>query len=207
MEPPPYSDLASISKDWGSGHFEQGGRMTGTVKLASLDGEELKIDCWSNRDHSWGPRRITPDTPRGDFPWALASADHGFHLTVRGDLPPEADPVDGSVESIVCGWYMRDGEVAGISSGTRQCVERGEDGRPLRVILDAKDSLGRDFHAEGRCVNWLHWPGYPHYFQWWSLAKWDLDGVSASGDISDWYPTHQSRRWLRQRRGAGVAAR
>lgn len=197
----PYdSGLASISKDWGGGHFEQGGRIKGTIKLASLGGEELEIDCFSNRDHSWGPRKVTPNTPRGDFPWAIASETHGFHLTARGDLPAGEDPVDGSTESIISGWYMRDGEVGELSSGTRRCVERSDDGRPLRVVLEAEDSLGRDFAAEGRCVNWLHWPGYPHYFQWWSLAKWAFDGVSAWGDISDWYPTHQSRRWLRARR-------
>lgn len=204
MEPPAHSGLASIAKDWGGGHFEQGGRMKGRVILDSLGGEELEINCWSNRDHSWGPRRITPQTPRGDFPWAIASENHAFHLTVRGELDPADDPVDGSVESILCGWYMRDGEVAAVNSGTRRCVERGADGRPIRVVLEATDSLGREFKAEGKCVNWLHWPGYPHYFQWWSLAEWQFDGVTAWGDISDWYPTHQSRRWLRNRKNVAV---
>jgi len=202
------SGLASISKDWGSGHFEQGGRIGGTITLESLGGETLEIDCYSNRDHSWGPRKVTPAVPRGDFPWAIATDDHGFHCTVRGDLPADQDPIDGTTERIISGWYVRDGVVGELTSGTRRCVERGADGRPLTVVLEATDSLGRQFGAEGRCVNWLNWPGYPHYYQWWSMAEWAFDGVRAFGEVSDWFPSHLSRRWMRTRRNlAAVAAR
>jgi hypothetical protein len=200
------SGLSSISKDWGSGHFEQGGRIKGTITLESLGGETLEIDCYSNRDHSWGPRKVTPAVPRGDFPWAIASGDHAFHCTVRGDLPADQDPIDGTTERIISGWYVRDGLVGELTSGTRRCVERGADGRPLTVVLEATDSLGRAFGAEGHCVNWLNWPGYPHYYQWWSMAEWAFDGVRAFGEVSDWYPSHLSRRWMRTRRNLTTAA-
>lgn len=203
-QPSNHSHLKSISGDWGGDHFEQGGRITGTITLDALDGETLQIDCFSNRDHSWGPRKITADTPRGDFPWAVASEEHAFHLTARGTLDQSVDAVDGTTEAIITGWYLKDGEMAAVTGGTRRCVERGEDGRPLRVLISATDALGRELEADGRCLNWLHWAGYPHYFQWWCLTEWTFDGVSAFGEVSDWYPAPLARRWLRNRRAALV---
>ena len=191
--------------EWGPDHFEQIGRMTGTVKLESLGGEELEINSFSMRDHTWGERRVTPKLPRGDFPTGIASEDNAFVATVAYTDPPETDPVDGATERIVTGWYLKDGEIAGMYSGTRNVAERGEDGRPKLVILEGKDELGRDLYAEGRCVNWLYWPGYPHFFQWWSLIRWEFDGVVGYGDLFDWFPARRMRSWTRSRKQVPVA--
>ena len=50
---PQFSGSRPRGRRVGPDHFEQIGRMTGTVKLESLGGEELEIDSFSMRDHTW----------------------------------------------------------------------------------------------------------------------------------------------------------
>jgi hypothetical protein len=182
--------------EFGHGHYEQGGHMEGRVVTF---GEELEIDCWSNRDHSWGPRRFWKN-PRGDFPWAVANEKAAFHCLAISDQHPDDDPVVGTKEKVVAGWYVRDGQVAKLDSGHRQVTERGPDGRPELVTIDAHDELGRDLHAQATILNWLRWPGYANYFQWWMLAEWRFDGHQAYGDVSEWFPAYAARRFIRTRR-------
>jgi hypothetical protein len=44
---------AMDNQDWGDGHLEQGGRVTGTI---AVDGDPTRIDCLAFRDHTWGRR-------------------------------------------------------------------------------------------------------------------------------------------------------
>lgn len=180
------------SEEWGKGHYDQSGRMTGTITVA---GEELAIACYSQRDHSWGPRRWRTN-PRSDFPWAIVDERNAFQLFAISDLPVDDDPVEGTTERVITGWYLRDGEISHLSSGTRRVVERDADGRPLQVELEATDELGRVLQAQGRCHNALNWHGYQMY-QWWCLAEWSFDGLQGWGEEQDLYPFHQSRRFMR----------
>ena len=45
---------AMDNQDWGDGHLEQGGRVTGTITVG--DQETVQIDCLAFRDHTWGRR-------------------------------------------------------------------------------------------------------------------------------------------------------
>ena len=206
------SGLPGGMADWAlenaspTGHYEQSGRMTGTVRLEALGDEVVEINCWSVRDHSWGPRKITHHTPRGVNPWA-ANENMAFFLSAVGDRPSVTDPVDGTTEVIKSGFYRLGGDTAGLFDGTYRCTERGSDGRPLTVVCEATDTLGRSFTAVGRCTNWLIWPGYPHYFQWWSLAEFDVNGEKAWGNVMEWLPADLARRWLRTKSGLAVTAR
>jgi len=166
--------------------------MTGTLVL---HGEEIQIDCFSQRDHSWGKRRYTTN-PRSDFPWAIASEDHAFHLWAISDLPFDDDPIIGTTENVITGWYRKDGVTSKVISGSRHVIERGDDGRPLSVRLEATDELGRELHAVGTAKNWLNWYAY-QMFQWWSLAEFEFDGVHAYGEMQDLFPIHQGRQFVR----------
>ncbi|MDX2277897.1 MAG: hypothetical protein NW206_20800 [Hyphomonadaceae bacterium] len=181
------------SKEWGSSHFEQCGRMTGTIVL---DGETLDVNCWSNRDRSWGPREVKIN-PRGDFPWAVASEGHSFHATAMTRLPPSNDPVDGVVDPIVAGWYLRDGELAALKEG-RRSVSRAPDGRVQTVRIEAVDAMGRPLLAEGRTVNWFRWTGLP-VFNYFCLTDWNLNGEQAWGEVQDFFPIPQFRQFARSR--------
>ena len=196
--PPHDSGLPSGSEEWGSkGHYEQSGRMTGRINLG---GEEIAIDCFSQRDHSWGVRRLQ-NNPRGHFSWAIASEESAFNAISVQTLPMELDPVDGTKLDVICGYYVKDGERASFRPGAGHisCVERAGDGRPLRFVAEATDTLGRVLHAEGTSKNMLHWHGYPFLMQWWPLVEWTYDGITAHGESQDYWPLQQARAYARSR--------
>jgi hypothetical protein len=194
--------LPAGSDEWGRGHYEHGGHMRGTIRV---EGEEIAVDCLSLRDHSWGPRRYTTN-PRGDFASAFASEESGFCMFAGADLPRDEDPCSGVDDSMIFGWYLREGEASRLVSGTRNVTHRDDRGRPLRVVVDGKDELGRELHAQGECVNWLWWHGYPYLFQWWSMCNWEFDGQAAVGEEQDFFPLNQGRRYIRSLRSGVVAA-
>ena len=180
---------------WGSGHFEQPGRLAGTITLGD---EVLEVNCWSNRDHSWGPRTPKP-MPRSDFPWGLDENGDGFHMFAVSDQPAATDPVDGTTEQLLFGWHRADGITSPLISGDRRAVERAPDGRPTKVIVRGEDKLGRELLAVGECVNWLRWQGYPYTFQWWSMVRWQIGERQAWGELQEFAPLAISRRYLRGR--------
>lgn len=193
MEPHDSHGFPDGWDDWGANHYEQAGRMTGTIEL---DGESMEVDSFSIRDRSWGPHRQSK-LVRGDFPWAIAAEDHAFVVHSVGDRPPDDDPVIGTAEPIGTGFYLKDGKVGTLVSGERRAEERGDDGRPLVVTIDAEDEHGRRLEAEGRCANWLHFTSFGQSFWWWSLAEWRFDGATGWGEDVDFYAAPQSRRFIR----------
>lgn len=170
-----------------TGHYDQVGRVHGTL---TIEGETLEIDCYANRDRTWGPRHV----PRNHvgYSWGVVNAEHSFHAPSRSFLPIEEDPIWGTTETVTAGWYMRNGLIGELSSGERR-VERGHDGRPAREIIDAVDSQGRELHAEGTPVNLLKWTGYTETLDWVSLTRWELDGETAWGEIHDYYDFRTQR--------------
>lgn len=183
-------------QEWGKGHYQQPGRVRGTLSVA---GEQFAVDCWTMRDHSWGPRRPTAH-PRAQFPWAVASESRAFHLYAIQDLPPEHDPVIGADDRVVGGWYLDDGEVSALRKGLFSVVERAEQGHPTRVKLVAEDELGRPVRAEGPTTNLLNWRHHPTIWTWWQQVDWDLNGMPALGETNDYWPLQHVRRFLRSPR-------
>jgi hypothetical protein len=93
-------------------HFDQPGRMTGTVVL---NGERLEIDCYSLRDRTWGPHRPGARRP-GDYLWAIESADSHWHaLTIAGNEP--------GIDRVAAGYFVKDGELGELVSGERRVLE------------------------------------------------------------------------------------
>jgi hypothetical protein len=182
--------------EWGlaKGHFEQPGRMTGTVEVA---GDRFEVSAISMRDRSWGPRSNRMAN-RGHFSWGVADDNNGF-VVFSGCATPDRDPVFGITDSINAGWYLKDGEYGSLESG-QITTERNEDGRPLRVEITALDHLGRSLHAVGRPRNTLAWHGYPFMFQWWALFEWDVDGRTVYGEEQDYHPLQHHRHAVRQHR-------
>lgn len=193
---PFHSRWSEGAQGWGSGHFEQAGRIIGTI---TVNGEQIPVDAPSTRDRSWGPR--TPKKmPRADFPWGLCEDGDGFHVFVVATEPAATDPVNGTTEKLLFGWQRLAGETRPLTAATRRIVDRGPDGRPLRIELRGRDESGRDFTADGECVNWLQWQGYPFTFQWWCMVRWAFDGREAWGELQEFAPLELTRRLHRKRR-------
>jgi hypothetical protein len=178
---------------WGEIHHEQTGRARGTV---TIEGESFVIDCLSLRDRSWGPRLPHKTWPRGAFEEGYASESHGFAVTPVSPLAFEDDPILGTTERIVYGWHVRDGILSRVASGERRVIERGADGRPLRIVIDAQDELGRPLHAEGRLENVLLFSAA--WFVFWGLVRWELDGEEAWGHTQDLFRRRHIRNLQRR---------
>ena len=157
------------------GHLDQPGRVSGSLRL---HGEEIAVDCLAMRDRSWSVRSDTGST-RAGYSYATASATHGFHtMSVFAG--------DGDV--VLAGYLLRDGELADLRGGSRRVTERDR-GRPVRVVVEAEDSLGRRIEAEGRCMNRFAFQASPNLCAWMSLTSWSFDGVEAWGEDQDiWAP-------------------
>lgn len=181
---------------FGPRRYEQGGRMRGTL---DLDGETFEVDSWSLRDHTWGPRTLA-GALRGAWPWAIASETSSFQLTAVSTLPSDQNPIVGTTERVVGGWYTKDGVLGDLVSGERRVVERDDVGRPLVEIVDATDHLGRTLHAEGHCHTWFKGNFYSEWFEWWSLCRWEFDGQQAWGEAHDYLTFQQVGRFLRSLR-------
>ena len=81
-------------------------------RLLVLDGERLDVDCFSMRDHTWGPHRAGA-ARSGDYLWAVASPDaHWQLLAVAGDEP--------GVDRVMNGYFVRDGEQGELVRGERR---------------------------------------------------------------------------------------
>ncbi|MCV7102788.1 DUF7065 domain-containing protein [Mycobacterium palustre] len=185
-------------EEWGKGHYDQPGRMTGTLRV---DGEVIAIDCVAQRDRSWGIRDIVKN-PRGQMVWAVGE-NSSFHALAVSFRKPEDDPVIGTTEDVILGYYLRDGRYGDLTlteGNTIAVTRRDESGRPTTYRVRATDSLGRRLEATGRVRNMFNWQGYAWLTTFWSLVEWELDGQTALGEGQDYWPLHHSRTFLRKLR-------
>lgn len=164
----------------GNSHLDQPGRYQGTIWLR---GEEIPVDSYGFRDRSWGPRSqfgatlMSSGAAHGGYSYATASERDAFH-TITMDF--------GSGCQLIHGYLLRDGEWSKLASATREVVERSRStGFPLRVRIDGVDSLGRELHAEGRCLNQFGFPINPNLFTVNCLVEWQFDGITAFGEDHD----------------------
>lgn len=187
-------DSGIAGGDARGGRFEQPGRLVGTI---SVRGDILHVDCPSSRDRAWGPGTPKP-SPRSDRPWALDEDGDGFRVLATATSEVVYDRVDGTTEHLVSGWHRVGGVTRPLVSGTRRAVLRGDDGRPLRVEIRGTDDAGRELAADGECVNWLRWQGYPRALRWWCMTRWQLRDGEAWGEVCETVPLQLSRRYARR---------
>jgi hypothetical protein len=188
----PPEALAAVGSTFGSAHhFDQFGRVTGTLVVA---GEHLDVDCIAMRDRTWGPR--PEHRPRqAAYVTAAASADHGF-LAVTNTERTGADPVS-------YGFLRRDGRTVGLASGERVVQRDAARGHVLRVTIDATDQDGRTLRAVGVPVSRMIVNRHT-FIDINSLVRWDIDGETGWGEDQDMWPVHH---FADTRRRSGFAPR
>jgi hypothetical protein len=191
--------VSTLPEDVWVGHYEQSGWIRGTIEL---DGERIEVDHGSLRDHGWGPRHADGvqfrSRRRGGWPYAIASDQLSFHCYTTNTFPILEDPVEGTVETITTGYYVRDGLKGQIVEGTRRITDRGPDGRPLREVVEGIDEHGRKLHAVGEMRNWLKFILNTDYIDWWCLVRWEIDGQEVYGETHDYMLfKHWRQYWSR----------
>ncbi len=136
---PPVPHLQGAPPFTGSSHYDQHGRVTGTVHLR---GETIDVDCVTIRDRSWGRRpELLGRGGRLSYVYGAASTEDAF---LAFCVPSPADP---EVEHLSSGYLLRDGRLRRLVEATRR-VSRRHDGMVDRIDLDAVDTDGR--HLVGR---------------------------------------------------------
>jgi len=183
------------SEGFTNGHYQQYGRMTGTVIVG---GETIAVDQPSIRDRSWGPRDAVA-ARRMELVWCCASERNYFSVLSVSTQQPAEDPVLGVDDAVAFGYYCRDGESALVTGGTCRVSERGPDLSARRAELHAIDDRGRMLDATGTNLNTLVWPVYDRTYQLCAGMNWTFDGVSAGGEDWSCMPTEQARALLRAR--------
>lgn len=176
----------------GQAHIDQPGRYTGTIVLR---GEEIPVDAYGFRDRSWGVRTqfgqglTSSPAQHGGYSYATASPRDGFH-TITMDF--------GSGMNSIHGYLLRDGEWAKLASATRTVVERSPaTGYQTKVRIEGVDELGRELHAEGRCLNQLGFFINPNMYTINCLTEWTFDGITTFGEDHDNWSASAIRHFSR----------
>ncbi|MCX2934313.1 hypothetical protein ORI20_29020 [Mycobacterium sp. CVI_P3] len=169
-------------------HFEQPGRMTGTLLL---NGEDLAVDCWAMRDRSWGHRDLGVDTPSGDYLWGIASEDEAFHVMSIWD---------GQQNRVITGYLLRDGEMVDLVSGRTWTEGRRRSLQADRIFIEAEDAKGRKLVAEGQNRNTMIWTMYPRMVCALGQTEWNTDSVAMWGEQQQFWSSTVARDLLRKER-------
>ncbi len=153
--PPHYA--AGTVPGGATGHFEQTGRVTGTIALGD---ERWQVDAWGVRDKSWGPR--TWEAPSGSAAKAASpeadergcflnwfSMNFGPDLALGGACGRTAD---GTFQGK--GWIQRDGRSLDLPEVTISTVF--DPSSPLlhaTLRLEAIDAEGRPIAVDGTVLS------------------------------------------------------
>lgn len=195
-------------------HYDQLGRVEGTLRLR---GEAIRLDCWSVRDRTWGPRggpyaqsrkqsyasdldrvrhpggprwrEIERERGRGRIQYIFGHADgtSGFLGFVR--------PQDGTADGwspMNGGYLLRDGQVGDLD-GSKSRMRSFRDpstGWTSHFEVSLLDRAGRAMTVEGMSVSRMSEAGYGTN----QLVRWEFDGRIGWGEDQDvWNPRHFTR--------------
>lgn len=152
------------------GHFEQPGRVTGTLEI---DGQHHVIDCHSLRDRSWGPREMIDGMRLGN---AYGGCDGMAFFTY---IKPDEDG-----NELITGGFISapDGDAA-IVGGQR--TTRWDNGWPSAVALTAEDAMGRTLELKGIPSNRFASNAGHGVYAIMNLMQWRGEGKTLWGENHD----------------------
>jgi hypothetical protein len=200
--------LASVGSTFGSAaHFDQIGRVTGTVEI---NGESIDIDCHSVRDRTWGRR---PENRPRQAAYVTGAGDNGAGFLA---VTNTRDGTDGIAYGFVNRGSAGSGSVAvDIIEGERKVIRNPDNGWIEEIVMEGVDANGVPFAARGRSVSRIiinrhtfidvnslvHWtldgPGFAPNTEWWGEDQdmWPMTSWSAAKRSGDWsIPIREKRR-------------
>jgi hypothetical protein len=186
MEPFP---LAHGDSSYGaSRHFDQFGRVTGTIVL---HGEEIAVDCLAMRDRSWGPR-VEHRPRQTSYVTGITDARTGF-LALCGAGTDESE--------VSYGFLLRDGVPRRLVSGVRRVVRDPGSGATTAIVVQGVDEDGRTVHASGRAVSRIVINRHTMIDSN-SLVEWSIDGEVGWGEDQDLWPMTDFAEYRRAMRAS-----
>ena len=192
-------------------HYDQLGKVEGTLRLR---GEDIRLDCWSVRDRTWGPRggpyaqsrkqsyatdldrvrdpggprwrEIERERGRGRIQYIFGHSDG--ETWFLGFVRPQDGTADGW--SPMNGGYLLRGGVYGDLDGSRSRMRAFRDpqtGWCSHIQVELADRDGRTMEIEGMAVSRMSEAGYGTN----QLIRWEFDGKIGWGEDQDvWNPSH-----------------
>lgn len=126
-----------------SNHFDQHGRITGTIELR---GEEIEIDSVSVRDRSWGrrPEILGRTGRRLSYTFGHTDADELFLAFCMPDQPL------ADTETLASGYLVRDGLLRRLTTGIRRTLRDPDTGAVREIGLECTDSDHRRLSVTGQ---------------------------------------------------------
>jgi hypothetical protein len=170
----PFALARGDSSYGASRHFDQFGRVSGTVVL---HGEPITVDCLAMRDRSWGPR-LEHRPRQTSYVTGITNAQAGF-LALCGAGTDESE--------VNYGFVLRDGLASRLASGTRRVERDPASGATARIVIDGVDEAGRTLHATGRAVSRIVINRHTMIDSN-SLVEWSIDGEAGWGEDQDLWP-------------------
>ncbi len=196
-----------------SPHLDQLGHIEGEM---TLRGEKIRIDSWSVRDRSWGPRGgphstspkvyapgetrlLHPGGPR----WREIERERGRgriqyifgHHRDRTGFLSFCRTQDGRADGwcpMNAGWMLRDGRFTRLDAEKSRMRNHRDPrtGHSAHMEVELTDTEGRTLAAEGFAVSRMRESGYGVN----SLMRWEMDGHIGWGEDQDvWGQDHFTR--------------
>lgn len=158
-------------------HLDQPCHVTGEL---ILHGETIAVDCYEMRDKSWHVRsdaalKLPAEIANGSYTYAISGAT-AFLAKTAG--------ADGNCTAAHDGFYWRDGTLARLTAGRRTVTRDGR--RPLSIVVEAIDELGRSFVATGKPFNRYAFRATPAILAWISGVEWTIEDNLLSGEDQQW---------------------
>jgi hypothetical protein len=180
---PPVPHVQGAPPFVGSTHYDQPGRVTGTIELR---GETLEIDCVSVRDRSWGRRpELIGRRGRLSYAFGSCSPEDAF---LAFCVPPEDDPLSDQ-EQLTSGYLFRDGVLRRLDRATRRVERDPTHGGVTRIEIEGVDTDGRTLEAIGEAKSYLFLPSNGLCIN--TFLRWQIDGQQGYGEDQDVWPMAQ----------------
>lgn len=131
----------------GSSHYDQHGRVTGTLHLR---GEDIPVDCIAVRDRSWGrrPERLGR-VERLSYAFGHLDRVDGTQDAFLAFCVPHDGDAQSLTERVVSGYLFRDGVLRRFVSGERRTTRDPVSGGPATIELDCVDEDDRRLVVRG----------------------------------------------------------
>lgn len=167
---PPIMMTPDASPGMFQGHMNQSGVVRGKIDLPD---RRSVINCYSVRDRSWGPRKVSSGHRTGNCHGTGKGS--SFYIYVKPD--------ESGRELITNGHFLMGDRLARLVAGERRI--EWDDTRPVRIDIDAQDEAGRRLRARGECLNQRITLSPPNLCVVLNLVRWDVSGEVLWGESHD----------------------
>jgi len=191
----PVPHLSGAPPFIGSSHYDQHGRVTGSLLLR---GETIEVDCISVRDRSWGRRpELVGRIPRLSYAFGANESGEAF----LAFCAPAAEDQLAEVEQLTSGYLLRDARLRRLVHAERRNVRDAVTGGVIRIELEGEDSEGRALDTTGVARSAMAL--LTNHVTINTFLAWDLPGGTGWGEDQDVWslPTFGDRRYARPPQG------